>query len=75
MSKTLSELDPFTCRRMLKFIDQFRGAQGELPTLSDLEKQGFAKESVTQAIKENLIEMFYVTLTNGTIVKGFKKKS
>jgi hypothetical protein len=71
---TAPGLDLFTGKRLLKFIENFRGAQGELPTLNDLEGQGFTKTIVDQAIKENLIEKFYVTLTNGTVVKGFKIK-
>lgn len=67
-------LDLFTQRRLLKFIDGFRGKQGELPTLRDLETEGFSKITVDLAIKIGLIERFYVTLTNGTVVKGFKKK-
>lgn len=65
-------MDVFTRRRLLRFIEDFRKNQGQLPTLNDLEKNGFDDARVKQGIKEKLIEEFYVTLTNGTIVKGYK---
>jgi hypothetical protein len=68
----MSALDPFTQRRLLKFISDFRSREGELPTLRDLEQYGFSKDAVDSAIKQRLIEMLYVTMTNGSIVKGFK---
>jgi hypothetical protein len=71
----LSRLDLFTERRILKFIDDHRAKEGSLPTLRDFENAGFGKEVVDGAIKQGLIEMFYVTLTNGSVVKGFKKKT
>jgi len=67
----LSRLDLFTERRILKFIGDHRAKEGSLPTLKDLENAGFGKEVVDAAIKQGLIEMFYVTLTNGSVVKGF----
>lgn len=70
----MSKLDPFTQRRLLRFIADHRGEEGTLPTLRDLETAGFAKELVEAAIKQGLIEMFYVTLTNGSVVKGYKIK-
>jgi hypothetical protein len=68
----LSKIDPFTERRLLKFITDFRSHSGTLPTLKDLDDNGFGKETVDAAIKQKLIEMLYVTLTNGTVVKGYK---
>ncbi len=70
----MSKLDPFTSRRIVKFIGDHRAKEGSLPTLRDLESAGFGKEVVDAAIKQELIEMFYVTLTNGSVVKGFKLK-
>jgi hypothetical protein len=67
-----SPLDPFTRRRLVRFIEEFRSRSGQLPTLQDLEGNGFDDDRVKSAIKEKVIEPFYVTLTNGTIVKGFK---
>lgn len=68
----MSKLDPFTERRILKFVGDHRGAEGSLPTLKDFDAAGFGKEIVDAAVKQGLIEQFYVTLTNGTIVKGYK---
>ncbi len=68
----MKPLDPFTRKRIQKFIEEFRSASGQLPTLKSLEEGGFSKEVVDRAIDEKTIEQFYVTLTNGTIVKGYK---
>ena len=68
----MNSLDPFTRRRLIRLVEEFRGSQGQMPTLKDLDAQGFDSERVKLAIKEKVIEEFYVTLTNGTIVKGFK---
>jgi hypothetical protein len=68
----MSRLDPFTSRRLAKFIEEFRQSSGVLPTLQDFEKAGFARELVEQAVRQKLIEQFYVTLTSGTVVKGYK---
>lgn len=65
-------LDTFTRRRLLKFIEDFRTRTGQLPTLRDLEAGRFTKPQIDEAIKTRTIELFYVTLTNGTIVKGYK---
>jgi hypothetical protein len=67
-------LDPFTQKRILRFIEDFRQKSGALPTLKDFETAGFARELIDQAVRKDLIELFYVTLTNGTIVKGYKVK-
>lgn len=66
------KIDPFTRRRLVRFIEDFRASQGQLPTLKDLEQNGFDGACVKQALKEKAIEEFYVTLTSGTIVKGYK---
>lgn len=67
-------MDPFTRSRLLRFIEKFRQERGQLPTLQDLDADGFDREKVKQGLKLGLIEEFYVTLTNGTIVKGYKVK-
>ncbi len=72
LSVTVMALDLFTRRRMIRYIEEFRSKQGQLPTLADLAQEGFDSERVKQALKEKVIEEFYVTLTNGTIVKGYK---
>lgn len=68
----MKPLDPFTSKRILKFVEDFRNRTGALPTIQDFEKSGMSRELVKQAVAQKLIESFYVTLTNGTIVKGFK---
>lgn len=68
----MAHLDPFTQRRLIRFVEGFRGSSGQLPTLRDLEENGFDDDRVKQAIKDKVIEEFYVTLTSGTIVKGYK---
>ena len=65
-------LDPFTQRRLVELIKNFRVRTGQLPTLQDLMKGGFSQECVEQAIKKKCIEQLYVTLTNGSVVKAYK---
>lgn len=65
-------LDLFTRRRLVRFVEDFRIRTGQLPTRQDLRDGGFDEERVKQALKEKVIEEFFVTLTSGTIVKGFK---
>jgi hypothetical protein len=67
-------IDPFTARRIQKFIENYRVSSGQLPTLTDFDEAGFPKEKVEDAVKDDLIEEFYVTLTSGTIRKGYKLK-
>ncbi len=69
------KLDAFTSKRLVKFTTAFRERSGQLPTLQDFEKEGFSKEVVEAGEKAKLIEQFYVTLTNGTILKGYKVKT
>ena len=66
------KLDPFTSRRIIRLINEFREKNGQLPSLQDFEASGIAKEMVESAVSDKIIEKFYVTLTNGTIIKGFK---
>jgi hypothetical protein len=69
----MQSLDLFTRRRIQKFIEDFRRKTGQLPTLRNLKEEGgFAEEVVKLALKNKMIDEFYVTLSNGTIVKGFK---
>lgn len=65
-------MDPFTRRRLLKCISDHRARTGELPTLRILEENGFSRNVVDLAIRDKMIEMMYVTLTNGSVVKGVK---
>jgi hypothetical protein len=67
-----SRIDPFTRKRLEKFITEFRDQSGILPTLEELAKAGFDKAKVDDAIHDKIVVEFYVTLTNGTIVKGYK---
>ncbi len=66
--------DPFTLKRLQAFVGEHRKKSGALPTLKDLDAAGFPKDIVEEAKKKKLIEEFYVTLTNGNVVKGFKVK-
>jgi hypothetical protein len=69
----MAEIDPFTRQRILRFVDSHRSSSGQLPTLKDFEAAGFAKDLINTAVRKGLLSELYVTLTNGTIVKGFKK--
>ncbi len=68
-------LDPFTEKRLLKFLSDHRAKTGQLPTLKDFDLAGFSGDAIKDAIKRRVIEEFYVTLTSGTIVKGYKQGS
>ncbi|MCM2278082.1 MAG: hypothetical protein NDJ89_08395 [Oligoflexia bacterium] len=65
-------MDLFTRRRIARFIEDHRARSGQLPTFQDFEKAGIEKTLVKDAIREKLVEEFYLTLTNGAVVKGFK---
>ena len=67
-------MDLFTQKRLLKWIERFRAETGELPTLTEFAKVGFDKSSVEKAERLELIEQFYITLTDGSIRKGYKIK-
>lgn len=67
-------MDAFTTRRLMKFIEKHREHHGTLPMLADLEREGFTKPAVERAERDGLIEQFYVTLTDGSIRKGYKIK-
>lgn len=75
MAKPTQKIDHFTQRRLEKFVEDFRSRSGQLPTLRDLGDAGFAEDLVDSALKHGILEQFYVTLTNGTVVKGYKLKS
>ena len=64
---------PFTERRLVQFADTFRERHGQLPTLADFEAGGFPAEWVEGAVKKKQLVSLYVTLTNGSIVRGYKK--
>lgn len=68
----MAKLDAFTCRRITKFVNDHRVSTGQLPTLKDLANGGFDHDIVAAAVKNKTLDTLYVTLTNGTIVKGFK---
>ena len=67
----MAEIDSFTQRRLIKFVETHRAREGALPTLLDFEAAGFTKELVNQAVRKKLLEELYVTLTNGSVMKGF----
>ncbi len=70
----MAKVDPFTQRRAVKFVEEFRASTGQLPTLQDLEKTHLTKDVVELLIKDQVLEEFYVTLQSGTVVKGYKIK-
>lgn len=65
-------IDLFTRKRLVRFVEDYRLKSGQLPTFADLEKAGFDRAMVKEAERLKIVEEFYVTLTNGTVVKGFK---
>lgn len=65
-------MDPFTKKRVIRFVEEFRKRTGLLPTLHDFEQDHFSEDLVKEAMKEKLLEQFYITLTNGSIVKTYK---
>jgi hypothetical protein len=66
------KIDVFTAKRIVKFTREFRQTHGQLPTLKDYENNGIEKSLVDAAEAKKIIEKFYVTLTNGAVVKGYK---
>jgi hypothetical protein len=68
----MSKLDLFTEKRLKRWLEEFRKKTGQLPTLRDLSEGGFTAESVKLALKGQVLEEFYVTLSNGSVVKGYK---
>lgn len=70
----MSRVDPFTQKRIEKFIEDFRAKTGELPTLNDFEEIGIEKSKIDAAVRDGFISEFYVTLTNGVMKKGYKIK-
>lgn len=75
VNSAMPKLDPFTARRITKFVEDHRAKTGQLPTVQDFESNGIARELIDSAERNGLIEKFYVTLTNGTVVKGYKIKA
>ena len=65
-------MDRFTELRLIKFVKSFREKSGQLPTWNDFENGGFDRELIKEAVRSKIVEEFYVKLTSGTIVKGFK---
>lgn len=68
----MSKLDVFTQTRMKRFIEDFRRQSGQLPTLQDFDAAGIDRKQVELGLKDQVLEQFYVTLSNGTIVKAYK---
>lgn len=71
----MGTLDAMTRARIIRFVRTFRETQGQLPTLRNLEDEGFSSETIKLALKMKAIEEFYVTLTTGAIVKGYKVRT
>ena len=74
MAKPTQKIDPFTVRRLGRFIEEFRARTGQLPTVRDLGDGGFDEDLVDRAVRDEILEQLYVTLTNGTVLKGYKRK-
>ena len=70
----MTKPDSFTIKRLVRFTSDFRDRLARLPTLRDMEENGFSKELVDHAVKEKLIVELYVTLTTGAIAKGYKTR-
>lgn len=67
----MTEIDPFSRQRLIRFIGEHRRRTGQLPTLTDLEREGFTKTFVNLAVRKKILNELYVTLTNGTVMKGY----
>ena len=67
----MSKIDPFTIRRLIKFVEDHRHSTGQLPTLQDFERAGIARETVDQAVRQKILDQQYINLTNGPMVKGY----
>jgi len=65
-------MDAFTKKRLTRFVESHRQSSGQLPTLKDFDDHGFDRELIKEALKEKILSEFYVTLTSGTILKGYK---
>ncbi len=70
----MSRIDPFTAKRITRFVEEFRARSGQLPTLQDFEKSQISRSTVDQAVREKILELAYINLTNGPMVKGYKVK-
>jgi hypothetical protein len=68
----MNKLDPFTKKRLIRFVENFRFQSGQIPTLRDFDAAGFGQDQVELGIKDGFLEQYYVTLSNGTIVKAYK---
>jgi len=65
-------MDRFLQNRIVRFVQDWRQRSGELPTLQDFEASGLDRKWIDEAERLGLVEKFYVTLTSGTIKKGYK---
>ncbi len=63
---------PFTLKRLCKHVEDFRGANANMPTLADLEKSGFPKALVDFAVKKGLLKELYSDMTTGAVTKVYK---
>lgn len=71
----MTKIDNFTQQRIRRAVQSFRTKTGQLPTLKNLKDEGFDDDTIKLALKAKIIEEFYVTLSNGSIVKGYKLSS
>ena len=75
MSNSKNEIDSFTQKRLIRFVSDYRKQSGQLPSLRDFEIAGFPKELIEAATRKKLLEQFYITLTNRSILKVYKVRS
>jgi hypothetical protein len=73
--KNPSKPDTFTLRRLARCVAEFREKKAQLPTLKDLEEQGFDVRTIDFAVRQKVVKELYVTLTTGAIVKAYKPGS
>ena len=65
-------MDAFTLKRLCKFVSDHRAQKGLMPTLADLNSNGFPKELVQLAVKKKLLKELYSDMTSGAVVKVYK---
>ena len=65
-------VDPFSLKRLKKFVEEFRARTGQYATQRDLESANFDGETLKAALKKKVVQELYVTMTSGAVVKVFK---
>lgn len=65
-------VDPFSVKRLRKFVEDFRNQTGQYATLKDITQAQFDEATLKEALKKKAITQLYVTMTSGAVVKGYK---